>query len=734
MENPVATVQRWARDEGQPGLPNPRICLPRELYGGGRANSEGPDLSSGERLRALWAGLQASTRIAWAAAPLLAEGAPGLGQAPAPVANPADHRDIVGQVVAASARQLEFALAAAAAAVPSWQATPVGERADCLERAGDLLQAQLPILMGLLVREAGKTCASAAAEVREAVDFLRFYAAQIRHWRGADYQALGPVACISPWNFPLAIFTGQVAAALAAGNTVLAKPAEQTPLVAAAAVRALWHAGVPRAVLQLLPGAGEIVGARLVADARVQGVLFTGSTEVARLLQRVLAQRLGRHGQPVALVAETGGQNAMIVDSSALAEQVVADVLASAFDSAGQRCSALRVLCVQEEAASRLLPMLQGALRELRVGNPAQLRTDVGPVIDAEARAGIERHIEHLRAGGRKIRQGRCAAPCGTFVPPTMIEIERLAELKREVFGPVLHVLRYRREDLSQLLDEINATGYALTMGLQTRIDATMAQVAGAARAGNLYVNRNIVGAVVGVQPFGGQGLSGTGPKAGGPLYLLRLLAAMPACAMADALAPFGLHRQPGAPGAALASLRAWAERRGEAALAARCRAFAAGTGQGFAAELPGPTGERNLYELGGRPRIACVATTGEALLVQLAAVLAVNACAIVPAGAIDASWMARLPGEVASRIEPATGTLEAVLAQAPFDALIVEAQGPVGWISRQLADRPGAIVPVIVQTEDGDLPLQRLLVERAISINTAAAGGNTSLMAQVDA
>jgi RHH-type proline utilization regulon transcriptional repressor/proline dehydrogenase/delta 1-pyrroline-5-carboxylate dehydrogenase len=321
---------------------------------------------------------------------------------------------------------------------------------------------------------------------------------------------------------------------------VLAKPAEQTPLVAAEAIRVLWEAGVPRAAVQLLPGRGETVGAGLVADARVQGVMFTGSTEVARILQKTLSKRLGAHGAPVPLIAETGGQNAMIVDSSALVEQVVIDVMASAFDSAGQRCSALRVLCVQEEAADRLIEMLKGAMAESCIGNPAQLAVDVGPVIDAEARDGIERHIATLRERGCKVyRKGRehgHDTRHGTFVMPTLIEIDSIAELQREVFGPVLHFVRYRRRDLPALVSQINATGYGLTLGVHTRIDETIAQIVDHAKAGNIYVNRNIVGAVVGVQPFGGEGLSGTGPKAGGPLYMVRMLAQRPDDALVRAM------------------------------------------------------------------------------------------------------------------------------------------------------------------------------------------------------
>ncbi len=442
----------------------------------------------------------------------------------------ADRRDIVGQVVEATPEAIEAAFGRAVAAGPLWSATPPGERAFCLLRAADLLEARTESLLGLIVREAGKSLPDAIAEVREAVDFLRYYAVRVREsFDNGTHRPLGPVVCISPWNFPLSIFTGQVAAALAAGNPVLAKPAEETPLIAAQAAAIMQEAGVPADVVQLLPGAGE-VGAALVADARTQGVVFTGSTDVARLIQRQLAARLGPTGEPIPLIAETGGQNALIVDSSALAEQVIADVLMSAFDSAGQRCSALRVLCLQEDVADRILGMLKGAMAELSVGNPDRLSTDVGPVITEEARQGLLAHVQAMRDAGRPVFALSLPDSCrhGTFVAPTLIELSSLSELKREVFGPVLHVLRYRRDGLDALIEAINATGYGLTFGLHTRIDETIAHVSSRVAAGNVYVNRNLIGAVVGVQPFGGHRLSGTGPKAGGPLYLRRLLARCP--------------------------------------------------------------------------------------------------------------------------------------------------------------------------------------------------------------
>jgi RHH-type proline utilization regulon transcriptional repressor/proline dehydrogenase/delta 1-pyrroline-5-carboxylate dehydrogenase len=397
------------------------------------------------------------------------------------------------------------------------------------------MQAQLPRLCALLVREARKTWGDAVAEVREAIDFLRYYAAEAERMLQPQVlpgptgernelrlEGRGAWVCISPWNFPLAIFTGQVAAALATGNTVLAKPAEQTPAIAQAAVALLHEAGVPPGVLQLLHGSGETVGAALVAAPGIAGVVFTGSTEVARGIARVLA---GKDGPIVPLVAETGGINAMVVDSTALPEQVADAVVQSAFRSAGQRCSALRLLCLHEGIADAVLEMVAGAAHELTCGEPAQLATDVGPVIDAEAFDSLQRHLQRLHASARPL----FAVPLPPdapphLVPPQAFEVGAVADVRQEVFGPVLHVVRWSGDPLA-LIDQINALGYGLTLGLQTRIDSRADAMAARARVGNVYVNRNMIGAVVGVQPFGGEGLSGTGPKAGGPHYLLRFCA-----------------------------------------------------------------------------------------------------------------------------------------------------------------------------------------------------------------
>ncbi|MEW5607787.1 trifunctional transcriptional regulator/proline dehydrogenase/L-glutamate gamma-semialdehyde dehydrogenase [Pseudomonas juntendi] len=736
VADPVASIERMGTQEGSIGLPHPRIPLPRDLYGSERANSAGIDMANEHRLASLSCAMLATAHNDWKAAPLLACAA--SESAAVAVLNPADHRDVVGHVQEATVADVDNAIQCAINAAPIWQATPPTERAAILERTADLMEAEIQPLMGLLIREAGKTFANAIAEVREAVDFLRYYAVQARNDFSNDaHRPLGPVVCISPWNFPLAIFTGQVAAALAAGNPVLAKPAEQTPLIAAQAVRLLLEAGIPEGVLQLLPGRGETVGAGLVGDERVKGVMFTGSTEVARLLQRNVAGRLDNQGRPIPLIAETGGQNAMIVDSSALTEQVVIDVVSSAFDSAGQRCSALRVLCLQEDSADRVIEMLKGAMAESRLGCPDRLAVDIGPVIDAEAKAGIEKHIQGMREKGRSVYQVAIADAAeikrGTFVMPILIELDSFDELKREIFGPVLHVVRYNRRNLDQLIEQINNSGYGLTLGVHTRIDETIAKVVETANAGNMYVNRNIVGAVVGVQPFGGEGLSGTGPKAGGPLYLYRLLSTRPADAIGrhfqqqdgEGKPDRTLHEQLVKP---LHGLKAWAESNQLADLAALCDQFAGQSQSGIARLLPGPTGERNSYTILPREHVLCLADNETDLLAQLAAVLAVGSSAVWADSEPGKALRARLPRELQAKVKLVADWNKDEVA---FDAVIHHGDSDqLRGVCQQVAKRGGAIVGVHgLSSGDHQIALERLVIERAVSVNTAAAGGNASLM-----
>ncbi|MBK8908302.1 MAG: bifunctional proline dehydrogenase/L-glutamate gamma-semialdehyde dehydrogenase PutA [Rhodospirillales bacterium] len=511
---------------------HPRIPKPRDLFLPERLVARGVDLADPADLRSLSRSLDA-VEGPWRATPVVG-GTDSGGRPARPVTDPADRRRVVGEVVEAVPGSVERAIEIAAAAAPGWNGTPAAERAACLERAATLLEDAMSELMMLAVREAGKTLPDALAEVREAVDFLRYYAARARADFAEPLVLPGPTgesnhlalhgrgvfACISPWNFPLAIFCGQVSAALAAGNAVVAKPAEQTPLIAARAVAFLHEAGIPAEVLHLVPGDGAI-GAALVEDGRINGVAFTGSVETAHAINRSLARR---DGPIVPLIAETGGQNAMLVDSTALPEQVVTDAVTSAFRSAGQRCSALRVLFVQRDIAPRIMAMLAGAMAELRVGDPGRLATDVGPVIDDDALQALAGHAQRMGREGRLINLTPLTDDCGhgSFFAPRAYEIDRIDRLEREVFGPILHVIPYAASHLDQVLDAINGTGYGLTLGIHTRVDDFADTVHRHLRVGNTYVNCKMIGAVVGVQPFGGEGLSGTGPKAGGPRYLHR--------------------------------------------------------------------------------------------------------------------------------------------------------------------------------------------------------------------
>ncbi len=513
-------------------LPHPHIPLPENIFQPERKNSRGMDLSNSQITWTLRQDMNETIEKVYTSGPII-NGKMIERDTVETILSPYQKK-IVGHVSNANADDVNTALTHAANAATVWCDVPVEERAACLERAADILEKRTPAFMTLLCREGGKQIMDCQSEIREAVDYCRYYAVRAREdlkiqtlqgptgeANQLQLKARGVIACISPWNFPLAIFMGQITAALAAGNAVIAKPAEQTPLIAALAIQLLHEAGIPKEVLHLLPGRGEDVGAKLVADARIAGVMFTGSTDTAKQINLTLAQR---PGPIVPLIAETGGQNVMIVDSSALAEQVVADIMMSSFNSAGQRCSALRVVYVQEDIAEHLLEMLKGAMTELKIGDPGLLSTDVGPVIDSDALAMLEKHAARMNAEARLIYQvPDTNLPNSTFFAPRAYELKSLAQLQGEVFGPILHVIRYRSNELDKVLDEIRNTGYGLTMGIHSRIEATIKYIKKRILVGNLYVNRNIIGAVVGVQPFGGERLSGTGPKAGGPHYLPRL-------------------------------------------------------------------------------------------------------------------------------------------------------------------------------------------------------------------
>ncbi|HEY8577543.1 MAG TPA: bifunctional proline dehydrogenase/L-glutamate gamma-semialdehyde dehydrogenase PutA [Devosia sp.] len=636
-------------------IPNPAIPAPHAIFGE-RRNSTGLDLSDPIAFPAMDRARTAFQTTQWHAAPLLTS--PHRGEVGAqrrvrgslsPVSNPADAIDLLGTVEDATLDDVHSAIAAATAS--TWPQTPVATRANLLRAVADLFEANRPELFALLAREAGKTWADAVAEVREAVDFLRYYADE------ADTKPLGaprgPVAAISPWNFPLAIFTGQIAAALVAGNPVLAKPAPQTPLIAFRAVQMMHEAGIPADAIQLLPGAGE-VGAALTGNPAIAGVVFTGSLPTARKIDQVMAANLA----PTApLIAETGGLNAMIVDSTALPEQAVRDILASAFQSAGQRCSALRVLYVQEDAAERTIEMLKGAMDELTLGNPWALQTDIGPVIDEAARPKIQAHIDAYEQSGKLIHRLKTAQPeQGTFVLPAVLRVSGIEELKEEIFGPVLHVATFRADQIDSVIAAINASGYGLTFGLHTRISSRVRQVSQTVHAGNIYVNRNQIGAVVGSQPFGGEGLSGTGPKAGGPHYLPRFT-----------LGHGETQLQP--------------------------------------LTLPGPTGESNVLHTAPRGAVLCLGPS--------------------PADQQAQAAMAATLGNTAMLAEL---DLDALSHGKTFAAVAYFADDSnLRAIRIALSARSGAIIPLLTSADDAD----RLLLERHVCIDTTAAGGNASLMAQ---
>ncbi|HLR30351.1 MAG TPA: bifunctional proline dehydrogenase/L-glutamate gamma-semialdehyde dehydrogenase PutA, partial [Paenalcaligenes sp.] len=735
------------------GEPHPMIPLPRDLYraqGEPRANSEGTDLSDEDTLRSLSTVLLESSQRDWVAQPTLvtqrvaidSDGTDTPNERWHAVRNPANHQDTVGQAMFSDTTQLQASADRAAIAMKTWQHTTAQERAQLLLKAADLLEERQYLLIGLIVREAGKTYMNAINEIREAVDFLRYYAKRsVEYFDPEMHRPLGPVACISPWNFPLAIFLGQVSAALAAGNTVIAKPAEQTTLIGAQGVQLLHDAGFPGDVIQLLPGAGDI-GAALVANTHIQAVMFTGSTQVAQSIARTVSERSGAHGQPIPLIAETGGLNALVVDSSALPEQVTGDVLDSAFDSAGQRCSALRILCIQEDVANTMLTMITGAMHELKVANPDLLATDVGPVIDSEAQDTIRTHIDKMRAAGFTVEQVQADAACdyGTYVPPTLIHINDISDVEKEIFGPVLHVLTYKSQELDTLLDKINAAGYGLTFGVHSRIDEHIDALTQHIHAGNIYVNRNIVGAIVGVQPFGGEGLSGTGPKAGGPLYLNRLLS--------QRAEPIHLDGQVEtfAFNSVLANYLHWLEQSPlESAQQALpgVQQLQANSLFGKQTELPGPTGELNIYRLVGRGTVVCLPTTEHGLLIQIGTALATGNDLILCAHqgeALSAEALTRLvnalPESVQEQISFATDLSQALNGRMG-GVLFEGAHNELNTLAQKLANHSGPILQPQGCTPQELLAGQYyrqelLLAERALSINTAAAGGNATLMAVI--
>ncbi|PBB25727.1 MULTISPECIES: bifunctional proline dehydrogenase/L-glutamate gamma-semialdehyde dehydrogenase PutA [unclassified Mesorhizobium] len=716
--DPLETV------ESQGPAANPAIARPSQIFGAGRRNSRGFDitdtvtLAAIDKARAAFAGPDR-----WHAKPITR--AAGYGK-PRPVVNPAKPDEVVGTVHEAAAKQVTIAVRIAVEAQPAWAKRPVAERAAILNRAADLYEANAVEFFALATREAGKSLADGVAEVREAVDFLRYYAAEAANAE-AGTQARGAIVCISPWNFPLAIFTGQIAAALVTGNSVIAKPAEQTPLIAFRAVELLREAGVPEDIIQLLPGDGPSVGAPLTADPRIAGVCFTGSTDVAKLIEKQLAETAAPDAM---LIAETGGLNAMIVDSTALPEQAVRDILASAFQSAGQRCSALRVLYVQKDVEKKMLEMLKGAMEALNIGDPWRISTDVGPVIDDEAQASIRDYCVKKGLEGRLI--AKLEAPKdGRFVAPHVFRVKGIEEMDREVFGPVLHVASFDADEIDAVIAAINRKGYGLTFGLHTRIEGRVQHFVDGIHAGNIYVNRNQIGAVVGSQPFGGEGLSGTGPKAGGPHYLRRFRKGpeagtavgdghkVTATELADNLPDPTLGGWSTRPDR-IAILRKHLRGKGAAAIGA-----AAGIDFGQV-DLPGPTGEANTLSLSPRGRVLCLGPDAATLLAQtIQALAAGNAVLAVAPGAPAALSALTGKGLPLAAIDGRPDPVEARSLR--VDVVAFSGTPEAARIVRKvIADRTGPIVPLVSEV----LNPAAYAHERAVCVDTTAAGGNASLLA----
>lgn len=706
--------------------PNPAIPMPSEIFAP-RRNSQGWDLSDPVDLALIDAGRSKFVApYQWQARPVSPVAGNGVARQ---ICNPAELSDVVGVVKEADAELAELAVDTAIQSQPGWDALGADNRADILRRIANIYEANATELFALLARESGKTLLDAVAELREAVDFLRYYADQAE-LIGANGKARGVIICISPWNFPIAIFTGQIAAALAAGNAVIAKPAEQTPLIAAQAVAWMRGAGVPEGVIQLLPGDGVTVGAPLTADPRIGGVCFTGSTEVAKIID----QQLARTAPAAMFIAETGGLNAMVVDSTALLEQATRDIVRAAFQSAGQRCSALRVLYVQKDVEADLIEMLSGAMDTLVSDAPWDLATDVGPVIDADAQADISAYLKKVSDEGRVIKQLPVPKE-GHFIPPTIVRVSGIAEVDREIFGPVLHLASFEGGEIDTVIGAINTKGYGLTFGLHSRIDMRVQDILDQVQVGNAYVNRDQIGAVVGSQPFGGHGLSGTGPKAGGPNYLPRFrtfddgtTAVIPLGQVSKNEIEAALRSIADIPvmasGERIATLRSALRGRASDAMSA---AAAIDVGP---LDLPGPTGESNQFELISRGNVLCLGPDPETLLAQSVQALAAGNRVVSVGGGSQTKLRFLLRAGLP--IVAIDGTIEPSVALAAPQIDLVAVRGNTNTLRSirvALAEREGPIVPVITER----ITATAYYNERTICIDTTAAGGNASLLAEAE-
>jgi RHH-type proline utilization regulon transcriptional repressor/proline dehydrogenase/delta 1-pyrroline-5-carboxylate dehydrogenase len=716
------------------------IPAPKDLYGSGRINSKGWDITRSDVVSALHRDIAAFDSHKWQASALVDGVASAMTHETLDMMNPSDRTDLVGHVSAAQPNDIQQAIQIAASAGGLWGKETPAHRADCLRKVGDLYEQHAPEFMALLMREAGKTLADAVGEIREAVDFARYYAKEIEGQSAASI-GVGVVACISPWNFPLAIFSGQILAALAAGNTVIAKPADQTPLVAYRAVQLMHEAGIPVSALHLLPGSGAAVGEVIMKHPSIAGVCFTGSTLTAQRINRVISSTLSSSAP---FIAETGGLNAMIVDSTALPEQVVRDVIASSFQSAGQRCSALRMLYIQEDVSAEIIHMLLGAMDELTIGNPRLLQTDVGPVIDEAARANIQSYIDRHFAEGRVLKSMPVPSE-GLFVGPTVIRVKGIESLEREIFGPVLHIATFKADELDHVVSTINAQGYGLTFGLHTRVDTRVDRVINAVHAGNIYVNRNQIGAVVGTQPFGGEGMSGTGPKAGGPHYLKRLMALDGHTAYSAEMenlsdeTPQFISQYVQDSQAILQSEidalqgKSWAVGADRAGLLKKHLGELAGfevNNEDPTHVMPGPTGELNRLTVVPRGIIVCTGVTDRQAIAfayralsegNKVVLVSPNATKLMASSIKDGLPVAAIDGIVQCRCFSQVKGIDAVAVQA--------GESYIKLLKEALAKRERAILPVITNAN----AWERFVIERHLCIDTTAAGGNATLIASVE-
>lgn len=701
------------------GLSSKVIVRPADLFGANRRNSKGWDITDPVTVAKIDEGRDAFRSHQWTGGPLIASEI--AGNEVLDVKNPANPDDLVGHITHANEADVEAAITAAEQGFTGWSAMPAEERSACVRRVGDLLEENADELFALTTREAGKSLLDAIAEIREAVDFSQFYANEgIRNKDNGE--ARGVICCISPWNFPLAIFCGQILANLAAGNVVVAKPAEQTSLLAVRAVELMYEAGIPKDAIQLLPGTGSTVGTALTSDPRVAGVCFTGSTATAQRINKVMAENMAPDAP---LVAETGGLNAMIVDSTALPEQVVRDVLASSFQSAGQRCSALRMLYVQKDIAEHLLEMLYGAMEELGIGDPWALSTDVGPVIDETARKKIVDHCDKFEREGRLLK--KIPVPNdGLFVSPAVLKVSGIEDMEEEIFGPILHVATFEAKDIDKVVDSVNAKGYGLTFGIHSRVDNRVERISSRIKVGNTYVNRNQIGAIVGSQPFGGEGLSGTGPKAGGPQYVRRFLKG----ATIERPVEFGGKTIDGKKLNGLIGDLEKVNVLGSEARAAAMQSIFENVPEqleGQAEELPGPTGELNRLTNYSRGVVVCIGPDKETALAQASMALSQgNKVVLIAPGVGDMVSRAAKTGlpitGVEGQLEP-----EALATANGFEAVVSCAEKPVLRKYRQaLAKRDGALLPLITEHALD----QRFVIERHLCVDTTAAGGNASLIA----